>query len=208
VAVNDVNRDQRIGRIEVVCGPMFAGKTEELLRRVRRSVIAGRRVVVLNHALDTRHGTDRLASHAGVSFPALVAATPDDIEPAVPDAVSVVAIDEAQFFGPGLVPVAGRLAARGIVVIVSGLDVTFDGHPFEPLPSLMALAERVDKLTAICSVCGEEAVFHVRVGAAPVGAEALVAANVGGTETYQARCRRHFAPATDSSGASGSGARG
>ncbi len=194
MAVSEVERDGRIGRIEVVCGPMFAGKTEELLRRVRRSVIAGRRVVVLNHALDTRHGTDRLASHAGVDFPALAAATPDAIEPAVPDATDVVAIDEAQFFGPGLVPVAGRLAARGIVVIVAGLDITFDGRPFEPLPSLMALAERVDKLTAICSVCGEEAVFHVRVGAAPVGADALVAANVGGTESYQARCRRHFAP--------------
>jgi thymidine kinase len=180
------------GRIEVVCGPMFAGKTEELLRRVRRSVIAGRRAVVLNHALDTRHGTDRLFSHAGVDFPALAAATPDDIEPSVPDGTDVVAIDEAQFFGPGLVPVAGGLAGRGMVVIVAGLDVTFDGRPFEPLPTLMALAERVDKLTAICSVCGEDAVLHVRVGAAPVGADALVAANVGGTEAYQARCRRHF----------------
>ncbi len=194
MGMSEVEPAARIGRIEVVCGPMFAGKTEELLRRVRRSVIAGRRVVVLNHALDTRHGTDRLASHAGVDFPALAAATPDDIEPAVPDSTDVVAIDEAQFFGPGLVPVAGRLAARGMTVILAGLDVTFDGHPFEPLPSLMALAERVDKLTAICSVCGEEAVFHVRVGEAPVGADALVAANVGGTETYQARCRRHFAP--------------
>ncbi len=186
-----------IGRVEVVCGPMFAGKTEELLRRVRRAVIAGRRVVVINHALDTRHGTDRLASHVGLAFPATSAAHPEDIEAAVPDGTDVVAIDEAQFFGPGLVPVVGRLADRGLTVIVAGLDVTFDGHPFEPLPSLMALAERVDKLTAICSVCGEEAVFHVRiggtpVGGSPVGAEALVAANVGGTETYQARCRRHF----------------
>ena len=135
------------------------------------------------------------ASHAGVDFPALAAATPHAIEPAVPDADRRGCHRRrAQFFGPGLVLVAGRLAARGIVVIVAGLDVTFDGRPFEPLPSLMALAERVDKLTAICSVCGEEAVFHVRVGAAPVGADALVAANVGGTESYQARCRRHFAP--------------
>jgi thymidine kinase len=181
-----------IGRVEVVCGPMFAGKTEELLRRVRRAVIAGRRVVVVNHALDTRHGTDRLASHVGLDFPAVAVADPGDIEAAVSDAADVVAIDEAQFFGPGLVPVVGRLAERGMVVIVAGLDVTFDGHPFEPLPSLMALAERVDKLTAICSICGEEAVFHVRLGGPAVGSEALVAANVGGTETYQARCRRHF----------------
>ena len=91
-------------------------------------------------------------------------ASPADIERAVPDGTDIVAIDEAQFFGPDLVPVVGRLADRGLVVIVAGLDVTFDGRPFEPLPSLMALAEQVDKLTAICSVCGEEAVFHVRVG--------------------------------------------
>ena len=185
-----------IGRVEVVCGPMFAGKTEELLRRVRRALIAGRHVAVFGHALDTRQGADRLASHVGLSAPALAVASAEDIEPAVPDGTDIVAIDEAQFFGPGLVPVVGRLADRGLVVIVAGLDVTFDGRPFEPLPSLMALAEQVDKLTAICSLCGEEAVFHVRVGASPAGADDLVQANVGGTETYQARCRRHFdAPA-------------
>jgi len=178
----------------VVCGPMFAGKTEELLRRVRRAVIAGRQVIVLNHALDTRHGTDRLASHVGLDSPAVAVADATDIEPAVPDAADVIAIDEAQFFGPALVPVVDRLARRGLVVIVAGLDVTFDGRPFEPLPSLMALAERVDKLTAICSICGDEAVFHVRVDASTVGANALVAANVGGTDVYQARCRRHFDP--------------
>jgi thymidine kinase len=182
---------ERIGRVEVVCGPMFAGKTEELLRRVRRAVIAGRQVVVLNHALDTRHGTDRLASHVGLDFPALAVASASDIEAAVGDAAEVIAIDEAQFFGPDLVPVVGRLADRGLIVIVAGLDVTFDGRPFEPLPSLMAFAERVDKLTAICSICGEEAVFHVKTTLTPAGPNELVAANVGGTETYQARCRRH-----------------
>lgn len=191
------------GRVEVVCGPMFAGKTEELLRRVRRAVIAGRRVLVFTHTLDTRHGSDRLASHVGRDFPSLAAATPSDIEAAVPDGTDVVAIDEAQFFGPGLVPVVGRLADRGIVVIVAGLDVTFDGRPFEPLPSLMALAEDVDKLTAICTVCGEEAVFHIKISATPAGADDLVAANVGGTETYQARCRRHFDRLVEPAGGSG-----
>jgi thymidine kinase len=173
---------------------MFAGKTEELLRRVRRAVIAGRQVIVLNHALDTRHGADRLASHVGPDFPAIAVTDAADIEPAVPDTADVIAIDEAQFFGPALVPVVDRLARRGLVVIVAGLDVTFDGRPFEPLPSLMALAERVDKLTAICTVCGEEAVFHARVDASTEDPDALVAANVGGTDVYQARCRRHFAP--------------
>ena len=180
------------GRVEVVCGPMFAGKTEELLRRVRRAVIAGRRVLVFTHALDTRHGTHRLASHVGRDFPSFAASTAAEIEAAVADGIDVVAIDEAQFLGPDLVPVVGRLAGRGLVVIVAGLDVTFDGRPFEPLPSLIALAEDVDKLTAICTVCGEEAVFHVKIAATPAGADDLVAANVGGTESYQARCRRHF----------------
>ncbi len=183
-----------MGRIEVVCGPMFAGKTEELLRRVRRAVIAGRRVAVFTHSLDTRHGANRVASHVGRDFPSIAAATPAEIEAAVPANADIVAIDEAQFFGPGLVPVVSRLADRGLVVIVAGLDVTFDGRPFEPLPALMALAERVDKLTAICMVCGEEAVFHVKLGATQAHPDALVEANVGGTETYQARCRRHAAP--------------
>ena len=180
-----------LGRIEVIAGPMFAGKTEELLRRVRRAVIAGRRVVVVSHALDERHGADRLASHAGLDHPSLTVATAGDVERVVTPDSEIVAIDEAQFFGPELVDVASRLASHGVVVIVAGLDVTFDGEPFEPLPALMALAERVDKLTAICSVCGEDAVFHVRVDAPAASAGDLVADNVGGTDKYQARCRRH-----------------
>jgi thymidine kinase len=194
--LSSMGENDRIGRVEVVCGPMFAGKTEELLRRVRRAVIAGRTVLVFNHALDTRHGTDRLASHLGRDFPSLATSTPEAIEAHVPADTDVVAIDEAQFFGPGLIPVVGRLADRGLVVIVAGLDVTFDGRPFEPLPSLMALAEQVDKLTAICTVCGEEAVYHVKTTVTAAGPDDLVAANVGGTDIYQARCRRHFRAAS------------
>ena len=180
-----------LGRVEIICGPMFAGKTEELLRRVRRAVIAGRRVVVVGHALDDRGGTDRLTSHAGLDHPSITVSTAAQIERAVGDDAEIVAIDEAQFFGRELVPVVGRLADRGLVVIVAGLDVTFDSEPFEPLPSLMALAERVDKLTAICAICGEDAVFHVRVDAPTARSNDLVADHVGGTEKYQARCRRH-----------------
>lgn len=180
------------GRIEVVCGPMFAGKTEELLRRVRRALIAGRRVAVIGHALDVRHGTDRLASHVGLDHPSVSASTVEELRRAIPDGTEIVAIDEAQFFGPALVGLAGELAGQGLTVLIAGLDVTFDGEPFEPIPSLMALAERVDKLTAICTVCGEEAVFHQRVTSATSDAEAVVAEHVGGTEAYQARCRRHF----------------
>ena len=183
------------GRLEVICGPMFAGKTEELLRRVRRAEVAGRRVVVINHALDIRHGTDRVASHAGLAYPSVSATTPEEVERAVPDGTEIVAIDEAHFFGPNLIPVAGRLADSGMTVIVAGLDVTFEGRPFEPLPSLVALAERVDKLTAICAVCGEEAVFHVRVAQSSASPTDPVAEHVGGLDKYQARCRRHFSVA-------------
>ena len=170
---------------------MFAGKTEELLRRVRRAVIAGRRVVVVSHSLDERHGADRLASHAGLHHPSLTASKAADIERVVAPDSEIVAIDEAQFFGPDLVEVARRLASRGLVVIVAGLDVTFDGEPFEPLPTLMALAERVDKLTAICSVCGEEAVFHVRVDGPGASAGDLVPSTSVARRSTEARCRRH-----------------
>ncbi|MGE5272152.1 MAG: thymidine kinase [Verrucomicrobiota bacterium] len=181
------------GRIEVVCGPMFAGKTEELLRRVRRAVIAGRDVLVVNHVLDTRQEPGRLLSHAGVEHPSLGASSAAEIERLATGRSGTIAIDEAQFFGSELVAVAGRLAARGLIVLVAGLDVTYEGFPFEPLPSLMALAERVDKLTAICAVCGEEAVYHARLAPTAAGATDFVSEHIGSEELYQARCRRHFA---------------
>jgi thymidine kinase len=182
------------GRVEVVAGPMFAGKTEELLRRVRRALIAGRRVQVFSHRLDTRRGTDRVASHAGLDHPSQAAQSADDIERAVRQDSELIAVDEAHFFGSALIGTADRLARRGPVVVVAGLDVTFAGGPFEPLPSLMALAERVDKLTAICTVCGADAIFHLRVAPSRSAATELVAEHVGGEEKYQARCRHHFQP--------------
>jgi thymidine kinase len=180
------------GRVEVIAGPMFAGKTEELLRRVRRALIAGRQVRLFSHALDTREGVGRVASHAGLGHDAQPVGSAAEIEPAVPAGTDLVAIDEAHFFGTSLIDVVGRLASDGATVIVAGLDVTFEGLPFEPLPSLMALAERVDKLTAICTVCGDEAIFHTRTEPSAVTPARLVAEHVGGAEKYQARCRRHF----------------
>jgi thymidine kinase len=183
------------GRVEVIAGPMFAGKTEELLRRVRRASIAGQHVVVFSHALDTRSGTDRVASHAGLDAPSRPASSAAEILGAVDgESVDMVAIDEAHFFGQELIGVVGGLADRGLLVIVAGLDVTFTGEPFEPMPSLMALAERVDKLTSICAVCGADAIYHARVARTEAaGDPTLITENVGGLETYQARCRRHFA---------------
>lgn len=182
------------GRLQVVCGPMFAGKSEELLRRVRRARLAGLAVEVVNHSLDERHGAGQVASHDGGRIPSR----------AVPDVAALrdlltgrdldlLAIDEAQFFGPDLVPTVGDLVAEGMTVVVAGLCVTYDGRPFEPLPALMALAEDVVKLTAVCSVCGRDAAFHQRVEEDD-GEDALVPSvtAIGGTETYQARCRRHL----------------
>src|SRR5918996_1750577 len=181
------------GRVEVIAGPMFAGKTEELLRRVRRASIAGQRVVVFSHALDSRAGRDRVASHAGLDAPSRTVGSVDEIARAVEEGeFDIVAIDEAQFFGPPLLEVVRDLAADGLHVIVAGLDVTFLGQPFEPMPSLMAGAERVDKLTAVCSTCGADAIFHARVAPAETTDVNLVTENVGGQETYRALCRRHF----------------
>jgi thymidine kinase len=183
---------ERRGRVEVIAGPMFAGKTEELLRRVRRARIAGQDVAVLTHALDTRAGGGRIASHAGLDSPSLAVDGAAEIGSVISPDADLVAIDEAHFFGPDLVEVVGALAAGGAVVVVAGLDVTFDGEPFEPLPTLMALAERVDKLTAICAICGADAIYHVRVTKREARPGELVKEHVGGAEMYQARCRRHF----------------
>lgn len=183
------------GRIEVIAGPMFAGKSEELVRRVRRAGIARRGVAVISHQLDTRRGTGRVTSHSGLELPSRTASAAGAIPGLLDAGTELVAVDEAQFFGDDLVPVVTALADRGLVVVVAGLSVTFDGRPFAPMPALMALAESVDKLTAVCAVCGAEAAFHVRVpDAAPVTeGDALtpVEAHVGGAESYEARCRRH-----------------
>ncbi len=181
------------GRVEAIAGPMFAGKSEELLRRVRRALVAGREVRVFTHALDTRTGAGRIASHAGLEHPSHAVASAGEIPAMVGPDADLVAIDEAHFFGSELVPVVHELAGRGLVVIVAGLDITFSGRPFEPLPSLMATAERVHKLTAVCTVCGAEAVFHQRMDRPLAGDTDLVPEHVGGREKYEARCRRHFA---------------
>lgn len=186
----------REGRVQIVTGPMFAGKSEELLRRVRRAELAELAVEVVNHSLDDRHGTHEVTSHLGRATPSTAAPDVASIGALLDDRhVDLLAIDEAQFFGTDLVPAVDEFASSGMTVVVAGLCVTFDGRPFEPLPSLMALAEDVVKLTAVCAVCGDDAVFHQRVRAGDGGdARAANAQFIGGIETYQARCRRHFAP--------------
>ncbi|GAA4853714.1 thymidine kinase [Luteimicrobium xylanilyticum] len=184
------------GRVEVVVGPMFAGKTEELLRRVRRAQVAGRVVEVVSHALDVRRGAGRVSTHFGLAVPSRVASHAAEVADARDPATELLAVDEAQFFGPELTGVVERLADAGVVVVVAGLDVTYDQQPFEPMATLATLAERTDRLLAVCAVCGEDAPFHVRVVVPPSGpaddAAAPTAEHVGGSEKYQARCRTHL----------------
>jgi thymidine kinase len=184
----------RRGSVEVIAGPMFAGKTEELIRRVRRAAIARRPVQVFTHAADTRHRSERISSHTGLEFPSTPVGTAADLEAAIRPDTELVGIDEAQFFGMELLDTVDRLARRGIEVVVAGLAVTFTGEPFEPIPSLMSLAERADKITAVCAVCGADAIYHQRIETPHDDAHNVSQEHIGGLDKYEARCRVHFAP--------------
>lgn len=180
------------GRIEVICGSMFCGKTEELIRRVRRAIIARQQVKVFKPEIDDRYGIQRITSHTGQSVEALpVKASRDILELANGDA-TVVAIDEAQFFDEGIVSVAQRLADDfDMRVIIAGLDTDFRGEPFGAMPHLLSIAEEVIKLQAICVVCGESASRTQRlVNGRPAALDDPIIL-VGAQESYEARCRRH-----------------
>jgi thymidine kinase len=179
------------GWVEVVSGVMFSGKSEELLRRVRRAMIARRRVQVFKSHLDDRYGgVFRISSHDGTELEAHPVSNSVQIAEMVRPDAQVVAIDEAQFLDEGVVRVANDLADRGIRVIVAGIDMDFRGEPFGPMPQLMAIAEKVDKLHAICVVCGDLATRNQRlIDGKPAPAEGPTI-QVGGAESYEARCRR------------------
>jgi thymidine kinase len=178
------------GWVEVISGVMFAGKTEELLRRVRRALIARRRVQVFKSHLDERYGgVQTIASHDGQELEATPVNTSSQIAGGVLHETEIVAIDEAQFLDDGIVGVVNALADRGMRVIVAGTDMDFRGLPFGPMPHLLAIAERVDKLHAICVVCGELATRNQRlVDGRPAPAEGPTI-QIGGAEDYEARCR-------------------
>ncbi|MFC7465425.1 thymidine kinase [Brachybacterium sp. GCM10030252] len=185
-------RRPEAARLTVIAGPMFAGKTEELLRRVHRSRLAGLRVDVIGHRLDDRAGPGRLSTHIGRSTPArMLGEARDVLEVLDGERPDKLAIDEAQFFGPSIVPVIEQLLEAGIDVEVAGLCVTYDGEPFDPVPALMAVAEEAVKLTAVCAVCGADAALHVRLAGEAGDALRPTAEQVGGSESYQARCRSH-----------------
>jgi thymidine kinase len=182
-----VDRDRVTGWVEVICGSMFSGKTEELIRRLRRARIARQHTEVFKPTLDERYDEEKVVSHNENS----VTTTPVDDAPQILAKTSdadVVGIDEAQFFGDELVPTCQRLAGDGHRVIVAGLDTDYRAGPFDPIPQLMAVAEHVTKLHAVCVVCGAPANHSQRI----VPGEDRVL--VGATEAYEPRCRQCFEP--------------
>jgi thymidine kinase len=187
------------GWIEVICGVMFSGKSEELIRRVRRAIIAKRNVQVFKSHLDERYaGIYHISSHDGRSVEAIPVDSAAQIAQRVERTTQVVAIDEAQFLDAGVVALATTLAERGVRVVVAGTDTDFRGEPFGPMPELLAVAEVVDKLHAICVVCGNPASRNQRlIEGKPARYESPVIM-VGGQEAYEARCRScHKVPRKD-----------
>jgi thymidine kinase len=179
------------GWIELICGSMFSGKSEELIRRVRRAQIAKQNVQVFKPALDTRYAQEKVSSHNGMQVEAFVAQNATDLVRQMKPETDVVAIDEVQFFDWTIAEVCNTLAEQGKRVILAGLDMDFRGEPFGPMPLLMAQAELVEKLHAICMVCGAPATRTQRlINGEPASYDDPVIL-VGASEAYQARCRKH-----------------
>ena len=181
----------RPGSLEVICGSMFSGKSEELIRRLRLARIAHQRVQVFKPAMDTRYAEEELVSHSDFRITARAVATSGEILNQIHDLSLVIGIDEVQFFDLGIVDVCNKLANQGKRVIVAGLDQDYRGRPFAPMPDLMAVGEYVTKLLAVCSVCGDPANRSQRTK----GGDSVV--ELGASDRYEARCRRHFEPEED-----------
>jgi thymidine kinase len=177
-----------IGWIEIVCGPMFSGKSEELIRRLRRARIARKRVQVFKPAIDIRYSPDEIVSHGDQRMKSEPVNGAHEILQKLDWRTQVVGVDEANFFGPDLVEIAGQLADSGKQVIIAGLDTDYLGRPFPPMPDLLCLAESITKTLAICIRCGNPAKHTQRL----VESDDLIV--VGATGMYEARCRRCFEP--------------
>lgn len=180
---------QSQGRVELICGSMFSGKTEELIRRIRRAIIARQTVQVFKPQIDVRYGIERVTSHNGLTVEAVPVNRAEEIREHLRPQTTVIAIDEVQFFDPAIIPLCNDLADEGLRVICAGLDTDFRGEPFGPIPQLMARAEEVDKLHAICVICGESATRTQRlINGQPAAYDDPVVL-VGAAEVYEARCR-------------------
>jgi len=182
---------QGTGWIEVICGSMFSGKTEELIRRLRRAQIARQKVLIFKPRIDDRYHPEQIVSHSDQRMESIpIGSAREMLEKLAPD-VQVVGVDEAQFFGADLVEVCETLANRGLRVIVAGLDQDYLGRPFEPMPALLAVAEYITKNLAICVQCGNPANRSQRIRP---GGDRI---QVGAQDAYEARCRRCFRPEPD-----------
>ena len=175
--------NQKTGWIEVICGSMFSGKTEELIRRIRRAEYARQPVLVLKPALDNRYDENDIVSHSRMRTPSIPITKPQEVFEYLKEDTKIVAIDEAQFFDPSIVDVCNQLADKGFRVIVAGLDQDYTGKPFASMPQLLAVAEYVTKNLAICVKCGNPA---NRTQRTVLQDEQIL---VGSTEAYEARCR-------------------
>jgi thymidine kinase len=185
------------GVLEVITGPMFSGKSEELIRRLKRARIAKQRVACFKPDIDLRYHRTSIASHSSQTHEAVTVANVERLrEELYPqlDEVEVIGIDEVQFFDATILPLAVELIALGKRVLMAGLDTTFAAEPFGPVPNLMAIADTVTKLSAVCMVCGQAAIHTQRLGQS----QELVV--VGAAGLYEARCREHFHPFTDEHG--------
>ncbi len=182
------------GVLEVITGPMFSGKSEELIRRLKRARIARQRVMCFKPDIDLRYHRTAIASHSSQTHEAITVANVERLREALYpqlDNIEVVGVDEVQFFDPDIVPLAVELIALGKRVIMAGLDTTFAAEPFGPVPNLMAISDTVTKLSAVCMVCGAAAIHTQRLGQS----QELVV--VGAAGLYEARCRAHFHPFMD-----------
>jgi thymidine kinase len=179
------------GWVEVIAGAMFSGKSEELIRRLRRVKIARQKVQVFKPKIDTRYADDHIVSHSEMRHESVDIRTAAELLVRIEPDTEVVGIDEAQFFDNALVEVANQLAGRGVRVIIAGLDQDYTGKPWEPMPQLLAIAEYITKTHAICMKCGQPANYSQRI----FESEERVA--LGAAGMYEARCRRCFVPHAD-----------
>jgi len=178
---------KHMGWIEVICGSMFSGKTEELIRRIRRAQIARQKIAIFKPAIDTRFSNEEIVSHDDQKLPSLIVKNAQQIIPLALEA-QVVGIDEAQFFGKSLIKVCKMLANMGKRVIVAGLDMDYRGEPFQPIPGLLAIAEDITKTHAICVICGNPANYTQRK------TKSKNQVVIGAADIYEARCRNCFEP--------------
>ena len=177
-----------LGWIEVICGPMFSGKSEELIRRLRRAEIARQRVQIFKPGIDQRYSEDHIVSHSDLKIRSDNVRDAAELEARLDRRVEVIGIDEAQFLGEGIVDAVVRLADIGKRIVIAGLDTDYLGRPFHPMPELLAVADEITKTLAICMQCGNPAKHTQRL----VASEDLIV--VGAAGMYEARCRRCFEP--------------